>query len=215
MELNRIYNEDCLETMSRMPDNFVDLVLTDPPYGLNYQSNHRIVKHKLIENDFDLFFPIDELWRILKDDGVIFAFYSHKIPIDDRRKKNTIIWVKNNWSADDLKGDYGNQYECIAFMPKDNFKLSGKRYPNVWNFDRVEPKYHPTEKPIDLLQFIIKEKDGIVYDPFMGSGTTAVACEMENRQWLGSEINPEYCDIANKRIKAERDQYKLNLTNKL
>ena len=209
IEPNKIYNEDCLETMKRMPDNFVDLVLTDPPYGVRYQSNYRIVKHEKIVNDDSFYFPIDELWRILKDDGAMFVFHSHKVPFNDRRKKNVIIWVKNNWSAGDLKSDYGNQYECIAFIPKDKFRLKGKRYSNVWNFDRVDPIYHPTQKPLDLLKFILEQKEGLVYDPFFGSGSTAVACEIRGRQWIGSEINPEYCAIAQKRIDAERNQMKL------
>ena len=71
--------------------------------------------------------------------------------------KNVIIWVKNNWSAGDLYGDFGNQYECIAFIPKEKFMLKSKRYSNVWHFDRV-PSHklvHPTQKPVSLIRRLI------------------------------------------------------------
>ena len=69
---------------------------------------------------------------------------------------------------------------------------------------------HPTQKPTELFRKILEDfSNGLVYDPFIGSGTTAIASEQLSRQWIGSEINPEYCEIANKRTKAEQDQYKL------
>jgi len=201
---------DCLEGLKRMSDNSVDCIITDPPYGINYLSNHykNGNPHKPIENDDKLFIPIDELWRVLKPNGAIFVFFSHKVPLIDKRVKNTIIWVKNNWTAGDLYSDFGNQYECIAFMPKEQFKLKSKRYSNIWKFDRVSPDKlkHPTQKPTSIIRRMIESstnENDLILDPFMGSGTTAIACKELNRKYIGFEISPEYCEIANKRLNQE------------
>lgn len=211
IELNKIYNMDCLEGLKLIPDNSIDLVLIDPPYGINYLSNYRKEKHEKIVNDNVLFITLEELWRVLKNDGAIFCFYSHKNPLIDEKVKNTIIWVKDNWTAGDLEGDFGNQYECIAYLPKKDFKLKSKRYSNVWNFKRTLNNLHPTEKPVSLLKRLVesgsKEND-LVLDCFMGSGTTAVACKQLNRNFIGFEISKEYCDIANERLSKEIRQEK-------
>lgn len=198
---------DCIDGLKMLPDNSVDLVLTDPPYGINYYSNYYKNKnpHKPIINDHILFIPIDELWRVLKSTGCMFIFYSHKNPLIDVRVKNIIIWVKNDWSAGDLYADFGNQYELIAYIPKKDFKLHSKRYSNVWNFDRVtsDKLIHPTQKPESLIRRLIKtatNQNDLVLDCFMGSGTTAVACKQLSRNFIGFEIDSQYCKIANERL---------------
>lgn len=143
-----LYNADCRLILPLLPK--VDLVLTDPPYGMSYRSNYRNVKHKFIENDESPLFPIDEMWETMRDETAMFVFYSHKIPLVDGRIKNVIVWVKDNWSAGDLEGDFGNQYELIAFLPKGRFKIKGKRHSNVWTFPRELSNIHPTQKPVDL-----------------------------------------------------------------
>ena len=203
-----IYNGDCLEVMKEIPDKSIDCVIADPPYGLNYLSNHYKYgnPHTKIENDDKLFIPIIGLWHKLKITGSMYVFYSHKKPLISDNIKNIIIWVKNNWTAGDLKGDYGNQYECLAFMPKSFFKLKSKRYSNVWNFDREIPKYHPTQKPTSIINRIIKSatnKGDTILDPFLGSGTTARACKDLGRKCIGIEISKKYCDIAVQRLAQE------------
>ena len=110
LELNRIYNQDCVEGLKLIEDNSVDCIIIDPPYGINYQSNHRKEKMLKIENDDTLFIPLDDLWRILKPTGCMFIFYSHKKPLIDYRVKNVLVWVKNNWTAGDLEEDI--RQEC-------------------------------------------------------------------------------------------------------
>ena len=207
MEKNKIFNEDCIEGIKKISSESVDCIITDPPYGINYHSGHykNGNPHKTIENDDTLFIPLDDLWRVLKPTGVMFVFFSHKVPLIDKRVKNVIIWVKNNWTAGDLYKDFGNQYECIAYMPKEEFKLHSKRYSNIWKFDRVPPTKlkHPTQKPIKLIRRLIESgtvEGDVIIDPFMGSGTTAVACQELNRKFIGFELSKEYCDIANKRL---------------
>jgi len=207
LEINKVYNMDCIQALKELPDESVDCIITDPPYGINYESNRYKHKnpHKPIENDDTLFIPLDELWRILKPTGAMFVFYSHKVPLLDKRVKNVIIWVKNNWTAGDLTGDFGNQYECIAYMPKDGFKIHSKRYSNIWNFDRVAPDKlkHPTQKPITIIRRIIEcsTKEGeIVLDPFLGSGTTIIASKELKRQFIGFEIEKDYFKVINDRL---------------
>jgi site-specific DNA-methyltransferase (adenine-specific) len=207
MDINKIYCEDCVEGLKKIPDNSVDCIITDPPYGINYVSNHYKDKnpHKTIINDDRLFIPLDELWRILKPNGAMFVFFSHKVPLIDKRVKNTIIWVKNNWTAGDLYADFGNQYECIAFMPKEGFKLKSKRYSNIWNFDRLPAHKlkHPTQKPKSIIRRLIEcatEEGQIVLDPFMGSGTTAVVAKEMKRNFIGFEIEEDYFKVINERL---------------
>lgn len=205
---NKIYPIDCIKGLEYLPYNSVDCVITDPPYGINYYS-HRYTKgnnpHEKIINDDRLFIPLDKLWKVLKPTGCMFVFFSQKVPLIDKRVKNIIIWVKNNWTAGDLYADFGNQYECIAFMPKEEFKLKSKRYSNVWNFDRIpaDKLLHPTQKPESLIRRLIKvatNKGDLVLDPFIGSGTTAVSCNQLDRRWVGFEINPDYVKIAENRL---------------
>lgn len=202
-----IYNENMLNVIDSLPP--VQCIITDPPYGINYLSNHYKFKnpHKPIENDNQLFLPIDKLFTALCGGGSMFAFFSHKVPLIDDKVKNWIIWVKNNWSAGDLYGDFANQYEMIAFMPKEGFKLKGeRRLTNVWHFDRQAPELHPTQKPIELIKQIIltatNEGDTIL-DPFMGSGTTLAAAKQLGRKAVGIEIETKYCDIARSRLSQE------------
>ena len=203
--VNQIIHGDCLDVMREMPDKSVDFVLTDPPYGLNYKSNYYKYAnpHPEIENDNELFINVDECWRVAKVSGSLFIFNSHKKPLVDFRIRNQVVWVKNNWSAGDLTGDFGNQYELIAFLPKPEFSIIGKRLSNVWLCDREPPLLHPTQKPVDLICKIIRcstNEGDIVLDPFLGSGTTAEACKLTHRRFIGIEINDEYCQIAKSRL---------------
>jgi len=201
-----LYNAKCEDVLPQLPDQSVDCVITDPPYGINYFSNHYIGEnpHSPIENDHELFLPLDQLWRIVRDRGVIFAFYSHKRPLIDSRVKNSIVWVKNHWSAGDLEGDFGNQFEMIAFIPKKGFKLkSEKRWSNVWHYDRVPPRLHPSEKPIGLISKLVvcgSVEGETILNPFVGSGTTLLAAKRLKRRAIGIELSEAYCQIAVQRL---------------
>lgn len=106
-----------------------------------------------------------------------------------------IVWVKNNHSAGDLSGNVGNQHELIIFAARGKFKIHGHRWSNVWNFNKISPIRHPTEKPLGLIkrgiELCTKEND-LVLDPFLGSGTTLEACYQTERNCIGFEIEPKY-----------------------
>ena len=212
-ELNKIYNENCLTFMKQVPDKYFDLVLTDPPFGMSFQSGRREEQHKKIANDDNLSWLPDftkELDRITKDDAHLYLFCSwHFIEVFKseiqkyRRIKNILIWEKNNHGSGDLEGDYAPKYEMILFCSSGDKKLNDGRDPNIIKSARTQNELHPTQKPVPLIEFLAKKssKQGdIVFDPFTGSGTTAVACQSLGLDWCGCELEPEYVAIANKRL---------------
>lgn len=215
-----LYCGDCIEIMSKMPYETIDAIITDPPYLINYRTNHRKNKThqfcKPIHNDnnqqiIEQFIKYSYL--ILKNNSPLYCFASWKtedifLKLMRNYKfniKNQIVWVKNNWTAGDLEAQYGQQYEIILYANKGRCKLKGKRYSDVWYFKRVSGKnqIHQNQKPIELIEFIInnstKEND-IILDPFVGSGTTSVLSEITMRRWISIEIDEKYCEIAKQRI---------------
>lgn len=216
-----LVNDDCISVMQDMVDNhvFVDLIVTDPPYLMNYKTSHR--KNK--EHDFcspilndDNPVLISEFIRLsydlLKDDGAFYCFCNSnhvdffKQEIEKYFKlKNILIWVKNNWTAGDLKGAYAKKTEFIIYAVKGRHILNGRRDSDVLQFNRVAGKsqLHQNQKPVDLLEYLISKSsntDDVVFDPFMGSGSTGVACLNLNRDFIGVELNKDYFKIAEDRI---------------
>ena len=119
-----------------------------------------------------------------------------------------IIWVKNNWTAGDLKAQFGKQYEIIFLANKGRCLFSGKRLTDVWYFDRVSGnrQLHQNQKPLDLIkQCILKHsrETDLIFDGFMGSGTTGMACRELNRNFIGIELDEKYFEIAKARIEKE------------
>lgn len=174
---------DCLDIMQQYPDNHFDLVLTDPPYNINYKTNRRISKNKKsnltnikkehtftksihndIDNDCLIERFVSESYRLLKNNTAFYCFCSpdkidqFKIEIEKQFTiKNIIIWVKNNWTAGDLEAQYGKQYEMIIYANKGRRKMNGKRLSDVWMFDKVAPteSVHQNQKPLKLIERIL------------------------------------------------------------
>ncbi len=221
METNVVIQGDCLEVMRGMEDNCVDLVLTDPPYGIDYQSNMRKVSKKFskIENDDNnmRFLAYREFYRILKPDTVAFVFFSFKNYAEDFTElsklfsiKNAIVWSKGGGGIGDLKHSLLTDYEMAIVAHKGKFRINGKRIGSVWMYNKVDPNkmIHPTEKPVSLLRKAIRKfsyKNDVVMDCFLGSGATAEACHYEERDYIGIEISEEYCEIARKRVQEAKD----------
>lgn len=111
----------------------------------------------------------------------------------------------------DLRGDFAPKVEFIIFMQKGRRLINGKRDPNIFKFSRTGNVYHPTEKPVDLFEYLLSkfsnEKDTIL-DPFAGSGTTGVACKNLNRNFILIEKEPEYVEIIKKRLSVIPDNTK-------
>lgn len=230
LELNKIYLGDCLELMKAIPDKSIDLVLTDPPYGINYLS-HRTDHHEYIENDSfqDWTLLLEPMFlefkRVLTDTGVcccccgggktpVTAIFTIEA-IKHFNLIQTLVWRK----FIGLGWRYRPSYENIVVLSKSkdkyNFYDESKKCSNVIegiNQQIPQDGEHPTKKPVALMERLIKihsKNFDTVLDPFLGGGTTAIACINLNRNFIGIEKEPKYVEIANKRVMEAKQQLKI------
>ncbi|MDI6717957.1 MAG: DNA methyltransferase [Patescibacteria group bacterium] len=198
--INKIVLGDCLETMKRMPDNFVDLILTDPPYGVNYEYDVWEDIEENLKNLLDKVMP--EILRVSKR-AIITCGHTNiwKYP----KPKWVMAWVN---SAGTNRNSWGfTCWQPILVYGKDPYLencLGARQDIIIHNESSEKWIQHSCPKPINfwkklLLRGSVKETD-LIYDPFMGSGTTARACMDLNRKYIGSEISSEYCEIIKKRL---------------
>ena len=223
IQLNTIYNEDCLETMKRMPDNFVDLVIADPPYVLDSTppgsfkggsvQKYSSENYSSITNGFD-YSVLNEIERITKIMNCFMFCSNSQIPtimnfgFDRGYSTTLLVWNKTN-SIPFANGTWRQDAEFIVHIKGKGASLNGnsdiKR--KVIQHPINQSQFgHPTEKPQKIINRFVKigsNENDLVYDPFMGSGTTARACKDLNRNYIGSEISKEYCDIAEQRLRQE------------
>ena len=158
---------------------------------------------------------LTEMWRLLKDDGAI--FYNHKWRvqnglIQDRHEivqdfavRQIIIWRRKG-GINFNPGYFLPTYEVIYLIAKPDFKLVPKANAvgDIWEFTQELNNEHPAPFPVALIDRIISSTTAeIVLDPFMGSGTTAIASIKNNRKYIGIELSPEYCEMAERRIKGD------------
>lgn len=244
MELNKIYNEDCLLTLGRMEDNSVDLIVTSPPYNKGAYADGAQCKNwtqlnggKIAYDTYwDAMEPKDyedwqkkliaECLRVLKPSGSL--FYNHKDIIFnglivhpkwvyDFPVREVIIWDRG--SGPQISNRYfmpANEY--IWWIVKDPkavyFDKDKSAYrTNIWRVN-FEKNLHPAPFPLKLINSIVAScspRGGVIYDPFMGSGTTALSTINvgEGRSYIGSEISENYCKMAEERIQNETSQLSL------
>lgn len=246
MELNTICNEDCRETMRNMPDNYVNLVLTSPPYNMNLRiMNGKYCSRQVIKEEFSTKYdnfpdnlPIEEyyalhkeiLTELLRVSNII--FYNIQIVTGSKRAffkligdfsdqlKDIIVWDKMVAQPAMKDKVLNRQSELILVFEKEgaisrrfdicNFERGSMS--DVWQIKRGKKidKTHGAVFPEELADKIITNFSNvgdIIYDPFMGSGTTAVSALKNNRLYIGSELSSKYCSIANERIKSMVVEY--------
>lgn len=191
-----LYHGDCLEILPTLPK--VDAVITDPPYGIAFQSNHRTIAHAPIHGDDDAVLLQLACEIPVKHSRYVFCRWDNirALPMP----KSCITWVKNNWSMGDLDHEHARQTEVALFWPGPHHAWTGARPSDVVHDARTANENHPTEKPVALMKKFVGWTSGLVLDPFMGSGTTGVACAQLGRKFIGIEIEREYFDIARERI---------------
>lgn len=218
----QLYNGDCLDVMQGIKDNSVDCIITDPPYGMSFQSNYRKSQYKKIENDSCLDW-IDEFVSLcfdkLKEDTHLYCFCSwhhidvFKIAIEKKFTiKNILIWEKNNTGMGDLTGQYAPKYEMCIFAQKGRREIIGSRDADIIKAMRTNNDLHPTQKPVEIMEYFIRHsanEQETILDPFMGSGTTGVACRHLNRNFIGIEIDEGYFNIAKQRIEQAHETKEL------
>lgn len=250
MPISEIYNEDCLETLKRLPDGSVDLMLQDTPFGVT-------------NNEWDIKPDMDKMWpewlRVCKGNAAIifFAtqpFASELIISQSKLFRYDLIWYKPLCTGflNAKKMPLRNHEHILIFYKKqpvynpqmgiglrkkgvrnnsrtshnygkfgdenlvDYYDNKGLRYPQslieFTNGDRTTGSDHPTQKPIDLIRYLIRTysnpKD-LVFDGYLGSGTTMLASYLEGRSFIGAELKENYYKLIQKRFKEQTSQLKL------
>jgi len=227
--LNTIQCRDCLEGMREIPDKSIDLVITDPPYGIgeaagnnksrskafgsnsfgSHNTTHKIIPAKDYGNlEWDNQIPtaeyFDEIFRISKNQ-IIFGGNYFELP----PSPCWIVWDKDN------SGDFAD-----AELAWTSFKSAVRIFKWKWNgmlqedMKHKEDRIHPTQKPVKLFEWIIKNyaKEGdVICDPFFGSGSCLVAAVRMGHQFIGFEKEPTYFEKAQIRIKNAQEQRKLEV----
>ena len=251
IELNKIYNEDCLVGMANITDASIDCIICDLPYGTT-------------QNQWDSVISLDDLWlqykRVIKKNGAIVLF--SQMPFTAilacsnlEMLKYEIVWQKENATgflnsnfapmkihenilvfSKSSAGFVKDKSKAMVYNPqmvkgckpyvckqgsqsknygKQNSKpcitvSNGDRFPtDIVSFGRDKEKIHPTQKPVDLIRYLVRtytNEGDLVLDNCSGSGTTAIACIREKRNFIGFELNKEYYDNACKRIQLEMMQ---------
>lgn len=178
-----------------------DCIVSDPPYGMAFRSNHRIEKHDAIANDGNAELLVWACTLPARHSRYLFCRWDNlqDVPLP----KSCVTWVKNNWSMGDLEHEHGRQTEIALFYPGDQHFWPKGRPNDVIIAPRTGNEHHPTEKPVQLMRAIIEWTSGIVCDPFMGSGSTGVAAVSIGRPFVGVELDPKHFDTACRRISAE------------
>ena len=210
--LGRLWHGDCADGMEHIGG--IDLVLTDPPYGIQMdkgfegfegfggfgtpiarkQYNDKWDDTRPDKKVFDLILSVSKVVLIFGGN-----FFADLLPLST----HWIVWDKKNTMP-----TFGDAELIWTNSKRKSVKIFECEYNGL--LGKEGKRVHPTQKPIKLFIDLIKKYgDGIVLDPFLGSGTTAIACERLKRKWIGIEIEERYCEIAAKRIEAERKQLKL------
>jgi site-specific DNA-methyltransferase (adenine-specific) len=248
---DRIFQEDALQGLARIPDASIDLLLTDPPYGLGKEYGNDSDKLdaaaylRWTEQWIDMALPK------LKANGSLYIFltwrYSPEIFVLLKQRMtmiNEIIWDRRVPSMGGSTRNYSSVHDTIGFFVMQKgyyFDLDAIRIPydaatkkarsrsifvgakwlelgynpkDVWSVSRLHREHaeradHPTQKPLEIVERMVRAScppGGVVLDPFMGSGTTAVAARRCGRHFTGFELNPEYCAIIEQRLAAPQAQ---------
>lgn len=226
MNAINLLHGDCLELMKGIPNNSIDLVVTDPPYSMNHSKGgctNKAMKNKWKGNlqagntviNFDVAIKfsewLPEVFRVLKDGAHCYIFCNDKNMQEllneatkcGFRESNILVWIKNNATPNRY---YMKNLEFVLFLYKGKAKpihdMGSKCAVEVKNING-KSKLHATQKPVELLETYITNSSAeneVVFDPFMGSGSTGVACLNTGRRFIGMEIDQRYFNIALNRI---------------
>ena len=225
----QLFNDDCLNILKTIPDESIDLVVTDCPYRivsggcttntfksggiLDRDSSDNIKTGKLFDNnDIEFSEWLPDLYRVLKDGTHCYIMINARNLKDLQTEcelvgfefQNLLVWDKGNSV---LNKWYMNAFELILMLRKGTAKnitdmgtSNILRTPNI-----IGRKFHPTEKPVELIKILVSnssEPGEVILDPFMGSGSCGVACKELKRDFIGIEIDKKYFDIAKERIES-------------
>lgn len=210
MDINKVHNIDCLKYINTIPDNFIDLVIVDPPYGDNSgygRKNKTILNNESEEINYKF---LKAIYNKMKYNTSLYLFTNHKFAFllknfalqNKFNYRMLCIMVKNN-----IGMGYGfrNQYELCLVLEKGKAKYNLNNFSNVWKMKHVnhDDNSHPHQKEYDIIRKIIlhssKEND-IVFDGFMGSFSTAIASYKEKRSFIGCELDAKWHKLGQQKL---------------
>lgn len=214
MERNKIISGDCIRVMRKMPNNSVDLIITDPPYRDNvaYGWNNKVIKNN--ENPLINCSALVEMYRILRKNSSLYLFTNWKhypfltefiIRYTPFKIRHLLVWKKHNFG---LGWAFRHQYELILVLEKGKPKYNLTTFSDVQTSSHINHNQvtHPHEKPVDLIMKMIEHssKEGnLILDPFCGSGAVCVACKKLKRDWIGIELDEKYVEMSICRLNLE------------
>lgn len=210
-----LYCADCLDILPEMAAGSVDAVVTDPPYGINTKSDGSGKINPWGDRVNAAFWYrewIERCRKIMLGRGCLWSFMNWRSIVTFQKAsddlgwpiESLLIWDKEWIGPGGCKG-LRPSYEMVALWAGDEFAITDRGIADIRRspWSSAKPNGHPAEKPIDLMRWIIKistQEGDTILDPFMGSGTTGVACAQTGRRFIGIEISPAYFEIAVKRI---------------
>lgn len=228
--INQVLQGDCLELMKDIPDGSVDLIVTSPPYNIGNMHSNQIrfgsyANNNMNEQDYQNWQVefLNECFRVLKDNGSV--FYNHKIRIKNKVAIHPMEWILKSSLIlkQEIVWDMGKSANSdkIRFFPYSEriYWLVKNKETKIFNIDnlsdvwRVVPNHrrkdtgHIAVMPVDIAENIIKATEyQTVLDPFAGSGTTGVACQNLNRNFILMEKEPEYVEIIKQRLAKGKEE---------
>jgi len=225
--LGELYCADAIDVLKQLSDESIDLIVTDPPYGV-------VGKDKGYKQEWDTFGSEEDFWRftekwlsecyrVLREGGQLYVFFSQKRMFEFKRVldevgfnfKRMLIWHHPNLAKPTRKmylWTYDPIFYCVRGEKAKYFDASFTSgynvdvfcFPKPQNWGSITKRLHPAQKPIELTKILIQnsaKRGDILLDPFAGSGTTLLAAESLGIQWIGVELNEEYCKIIVERLK--------------
>lgn len=216
-----IHTGDCLDIMRKMRTASVDLVITDPPYGINTKSDgggKLSPWGDLCNSAFWYAAWIGECRRVLKDSGALWSFLNWRSLVTFQKAacdigwpiESLLVWDKEWIGPGGVRG-LRPSYELVALFACEKFSIVDRGIPDIFRakWSSIKPTGHPAEKPVALINHLLEissAKTGqVVLDPFMGSGTTLVAASQKNIDCIGIELEAFWCESAERRIAAAKE----------
>lgn len=216
-----LHHADCLDALRTIEAESVDAIITDPPYGIDYQSARRIDKAdwkpKIANDKLPFIWWLYDAYRVLKWGGALLCFcrwdvqdvFKMAIECAGFEIKSQVIWDREVHGMGDLRGAFSPQHDVVWFASKGRFNFPGKRPASIIRSQRLSGNQltHPNEKPLDLLAQLIgstTHPGEVVLDCFLGSGVTGEAAIRSGRKFVGIEKSPEYFDLSRRRIENAR-----------
>lgn len=220
-----LHRGDCLQTLRKMPAESVDSIVTDPPYGMNFQSTmvaRERRKAKIAGDERPFIWWLAEAHRVLRDGGAMVCFTDWRnqetwrlaIECAGFHIRSHCVWDRVGHGMGDLTGAFAPRHDVFWFATKGKFKFPGKRPASVLRHTRpaASCSSHPTRKPVELMSDLVRAvtpPGGIVLDPFAGSGSTGEAAVLGGYRFIGCELSDEYASEAQWRIESALAQVRV------